>query len=90
MAIIIETFNNTGVNAGTAKRPHVFNMPLARADNEIKKIYGNVILNKEMASSGSASTLVKNPGANIIIIIGAKITPSTLMINNIIPKLVET
>src|SRR5680860_357564 len=78
LAAISDRFKNTGVKAGTAKRPTLFRMPPASAVNEMKKMYGKVTRNKS-AVSACRSGLFMNPGAKADTSSGAAMTPVTVI-----------
>ena len=63
-ATMKDTFSQTGVKAGTLYFPKVFKIPPAIDTNEIKSIYGKVILNNETVRSNLSGSLLK-PGALI-------------------------
>ena len=78
-------FNKTGANAGAAKWPRTLRMPIQRATNPTKKIYGNINRVRAMVS---ASLSAENPGAINRTIHGDNITPqTTATINTILSNL---
>ena len=83
--VINEILRNTGVTAGTANLPKLLSMEPANAVNDIKKIYGNVIINSCVDNSyliGSS----KKPGANNMIKSGAASIPIAVMNNRMPPN----
>jgi len=80
-----------GVKAGTANWLKLFNMPLVKATNEIKKIYGKVILSRSAVSwKRIEPSSNQKPGEKIKATIGDAITPANEIINRILPRLPAT
>ena len=84
-AAISDILRNTGVNAGIANLPKLLRIEPASAVNEIKKIYGKVMVRSLAARSALIGSSTK-PGAKIMIITGAAIIPTAVIMVRITAK----
>jgi hypothetical protein len=72
------TFNRTGDNAGAAKWPNTFRMPMDKATNPIKKTYGSMVRVSVMVSKNLSADLAK-PGATACTSQGAAAMPASVI-----------